>query len=39
MKRYEEMKRYNEKAELDYIVILIVVMYWIIPLFEFLMKL
>jgi hypothetical protein len=28
----------NEKSELDYIIILILIMFWIIPVYEYLMK-
>jgi hypothetical protein len=32
------MKQYSEKADIDYMLILIVVMFWIIPVYEYLMK-
>ena len=32
------MKRYNEKADLDYAMILICAMFWIVPIYEFLMR-
>jgi hypothetical protein len=32
------MQNRNEKADVDYAMILIAVMFWIVPLYEFLMK-
>ena len=32
------MNTYNEKADFDYMVLLIMVMFWIVPIYELLMN-
>jgi hypothetical protein len=37
-KKTTDMNAYSEKADVYYMIILILVMYWIVPIYEYLMR-